>query len=184
VILATSGLTLVGTGAVSWIWSHLAQEQAQWMWDGSLTPNKVGGSEKEPPYPAAVSSLVLLSCPRLNQRLYVLPGTANLKRGPALVEATSRPGEKGNCVIAGHRDTHFRFLKYIRAGDDLYLERSGRKYRYRVTSTYIINPTNMKLLRPDSTAVLTLVTCYPFHYLGSAPQRFIVRAELLADPAG
>ena len=180
-VLLGVGLALAGAGLSTWFWSRAAQHQAELIWQRALTPSSSSQQETRDPRAA---SLVLLSCPRLSQRVFVLPRTDQLDQGPALMEATAQPGQNGNCVIAGHRDTHFQFLKDVRPGDDLFLERSGARYRYRVSSTHIVNPTNMTLLRPESAAVLTLVTCYPFHYVGTAPQRFIVRAELLNPSAG
>jgi sortase A len=88
------------------------------------------------------------------------------------------PGEQGNCIIAGHRDTHFRVLKDIREGDDIILETDAGQYLYRVRKTQIVTPDNKSALRPTRTAALNLITCYPFYYVGSAPKRFIVEARL------
>jgi len=88
------------------------------------------------------------------------------------------PGADGNCVIAGHRDTHFSVLKNIQDGDEIVLERDGHKYRYRVDGMQVVTPDNTASLRPTKDAVLNLITCYPFHYVGSAPKRFIVHAAL------
>ena len=88
------------------------------------------------------------------------------------------PGENGNCVIAGHRDTHFRVLKDIREGDDIILQTSAGQFLYRVKRTRIVSPENTSALAPTKTAELNLITCYPFYYLGSAPKRFIVEAQL------
>ena len=81
-------------------------------------------------------------------------------------------------MIAGHRDTHFRVLKDIHKGDEIVLETHDGQYRYRVSQTSVISPTNTACLKPTSTAVLNLITCYPFHYVGSAPKRFIVHAKV------
>ena len=88
------------------------------------------------------------------------------------------PGGKGNCVIAGHRDTHFRILKDIRKGDDIVLETRSGEYLYRVKNTRVISPQNTGPLRPTTDSELNLITCYPFYYVGSAPRRFVVEARL------
>jgi len=87
------------------------------------------------------------------------------------------PGERGNVVLAGHRDSFFRPLKDIRAGDVITLKTLGGDFAYRVESTAVVPPTDVQVLEPTGGRTLTLVTCFPFSYLGAAPDRFIVRAR-------
>jgi sortase A len=121
-----------------------------------------------------------LSIPRLGTDLYVFEGTddKDLRLGPGHMPGTVMPGAKGNCVIAGHRDTHFRVLKDIRDGDEIVLETAGGRFVYTVDNTAIVRPTNTGSLQPTRSGVLHLITCYPFYYLGNAPKRFIVTAKL------
>ena len=125
-------------------------------------------------------TLAKLKIPRLNSELYVVEGDGarELRRGPGHLEGTAMPGENGNCVIAGHRDTHFRVLKDIREGDDIVLQTDAGQFLYRVKRTQIVTPDNTAALQPTSNAELNLITCYPFYYVGSAPKRFIVEAQL------
>lgn len=125
-------------------------------------------------------TLAKLKIPRLDAELYVIEGDGprELRRGPGHLAGTALPGEKGNCVIAGHRDTHFRVLKDIREGDDIVLQTDSGQYLYRVRKTHIVSPENTSALRPTSTATVNLITCYPFYYVGSAPKRFVVEAQL------
>lgn len=125
-------------------------------------------------------TLAKLRIPRLDAELYVIEGDGprELRRGPGHLLGTAMPGEKGNCVIAGHRDTHFRVLKDIRDGDDIVLETDTGQYLYRVRKTHIVLPENTSALRPTENAALNLITCYPFYYVGSAPKRFVVEAQL------
>src|SRR5262249_41500450 len=117
---------------------------------------------------------------RLNTELYVVEGdgTAELRRGPGHLVGTAMPGADGNCVIAGHRDTHFRVLKDIREGDDIVLQTDGGQFLYRVRRTEIVAPEDTSALRPTTAAALNLITCYPFYYVGAAPKRFVVEARL------
>jgi len=94
------------------------------------------------------------------------------------VPGTALPGEPGNAGFAAHRDTFFRPLKSVREGDDIVVTTPRGVYRYEVTGTRIVEPHDVSVLDPTSDAILTLVTCYPFEYIGNAPQRFIVRAVL------
>src|SRR5262249_19044404 len=102
-----------------------------------------------------------------------------LRRGAGHIEDTPFPGEAGNIGIAGHRDTIFRQLKRAKPGDALELTTADRIYQYRVTKTLIVNPDDVYVLDRTDRPTLTLVTCYPFEYIGHAPRRFIVQAELI-----
>jgi sortase A len=93
------------------------------------------------------------------------------------VPATALPGERGNVALAAHRDTLFRPLRKIRAGDAITLTTSAGEYRYEVQSTSIVPPTDVGVLRSSGGEELTLITCYPFYYIGPAPDRFIVHAR-------
>jgi len=121
--------------------------------------------------------------PRLETQLYVVEGVdqADLRRGPGHMPGTAMPGSNGNCVIAAHRDTHFRVLKDIQKGDDIVLETHDGEFLYRVIGTRIISPKNTAVIQPVSGRVLNLITCYPFYYVGHAPKRFVVQAELAAS---
>ena len=94
------------------------------------------------------------------------------------IPGTALPGQPGNAGFAAHRDTFFRPLKSVREGDDILVTTPGGVYRYAVTSTQIVAPWDVSVLDSTTDAILTLVTCYPFEYIGNAPQRFIVRAAL------
>ena len=115
---------------------------------------------------------------RLGVSVVVMEGTSGktLRRAVGHIAGTGLPGQPGNIGIAGHRDTFFRPLRNIQGGDIITLTTERDTYRYRVVSTKIVDPDNVAVLNADRNEILTLVTCYPFYFLGSAPQRFIVRA--------
>jgi sortase A len=92
------------------------------------------------------------------------------------VPGTALPGEDGNVVLAGHRDTFFRPLKDVEPGDAVTLTTPEGRFEYRVEAAEVVAPTRTDLLESTSAPTLTLVTCYPFYLVGSAPDRFIVRA--------
>ena len=100
-----------------------------------------------------------------------------LRRGVGHIPSTALPGEVGNVAIAGHRDTFFRPLRNIRKDDEITLTTLHGSYRYRVDSTKVVEPEDVTVLDHTNDAILTLVTCYPFQFIGAAPQRFIVRAH-------
>ena len=122
-----------------------------------------------------------LSIPRLDASLYVVTAETarDLKRGPGYIRGSVGPGERGNCIIAGHRDLHFRVLKDIQVGDEIELQTKQDRLSYKVSSIDIVSPDNRGALRAVYPEQLTLVTCFPFYYVGPAPKRFIVKAYRL-----
>src|SRR4026207_2333271 len=124
--------------------------------------------------------LAVLRIPRLRIEAPVLEGTDEivLNRGLGHIDETAAPGADGNSGIAGHRDGFFRGLKDIVVGDVIELETLHGTDAYRVERTWIVNPEDVSVLDPTPTRSIALVTCYPFYFVGSAPQRFIVRAAM------
>ena len=120
-----------------------------------------------------------MEIPRLGVSVVLAEGTdeGTLRRAVGHIEGTPLPGQPGNVGIAGHRDTFFRPLRNIRRNDIVVLDTLHGQYRYRVVSTRIVTPDAVGVLAPTAEETLTLVTCYPFYFVGSAPDRFIVRAE-------
>jgi len=100
-----------------------------------------------------------------------------LRQAVGHIPGTALPGQQGNVVLAGHRDTFFRPLRNIRKGDEITLTTLNGSYRYRVDFTEVVAPQDTKALDDSADAILTLVTCYPFYFVGPAPKRFIVRAS-------
>jgi len=109
----------------------------------------------------------------------ILEGTdaRTLRRAVGHFPRTVLPGHQGNVAIAGHRDTFFRGLRNIQKDDEITLTTLSGTDRYRVDSTQVVNPEDMWVLEHSDSSILTLVTCYPFFFVGPAPQRFIVRAH-------
>jgi sortase A len=133
--------------------------------------------------PRAVGSLVgRLEIPRLRLSAIVLEGSDSrtLRLGVGRIPETADPGEAGNLVLSGHRDTFFRPLRAIRAGDRVTLVAPGGPYCYEVEWTAVVDPSDVAALKATPRPSLTLVTCYPFRYIGPAPRRFIVRARQVA----
>lgn len=122
-----------------------------------------------------------LEIPRVGISVMVVEGVEadDLERAAGHIPGTALPGQRGNVGIAAHRDTYFRPLAKIHSGDAMTLETLDGLYRYQVVSTQIVRPENVAVLYPTGRDALTLVTCYPFHYVGPAPMRFIVRAVRL-----
>jgi sortase A len=128
----------------------------------------------------------VLRIPKLALTVPVFEGTSELvlNRGVGRIESTAGLDADGNIGIAGHRDGFFRVLKDIAPGDVIDIETLAGRRRFRVADTQIVDPHAVEVLAPEDAATLTLVTCYPFYFVGSAPQRFIVRAVLDGAASG
>lgn len=126
--------------------------------------------------------LARLRIPAVRINFYVFAGTdeATLEKGPGHVPGTAMPGQddpRNNCVITGHRDSHFRRLGWLRVGHAIDIETPSGEQNYRVVSREIVDPDAVRVLRPTKKPRLTLITCYPFDYIGPAPKRLVVVAE-------
>jgi sortase A len=142
----------------------------------SLAP----GAEASPPAAIGPGGLIgSIEILRLGVSVVIIQGTGDseLRRAAGHIMGTALPGQPGNVGIAGHRDTFFRPLQHIQRNDMITLTTPHGQYRYRVMSTKVVGPYDLAVLDSDSNQILTLVTCYPFYFVGPAPRRFIVRAE-------
>jgi sortase A len=121
-----------------------------------------------------------LDIPRLALSVVIREGedSRTLRLAVGHLPGTAWPGRPGNSAIAGHRDTFFRKLRHIEPHDEILVRTSASVSRYLVVSTRIVEPEDVSVLKNTQESILTLVTCYPFYFVGSAPQRFIVRAVL------
>ncbi len=176
-----AGWLLIVPGGVSLFQSLDGQRTARIEWQRSaagVVKAEPAAASAGKPSPAGMAKPFQLLFPRLKVERYVLPKytTANLKRGPAWISSSALPGDVGNCVIAAHRDTHFRFLRRIRRGDEIIVVRNRERHHYRVESVFVVEPGNRDLLAGTAARQLTLVTCFPFTFIGRAPQRYVVRA--------
>ncbi len=129
------------------------------------------------------SSLGRIEISKLGLAAMIAEGTdeGTLRRAVGHIPGTPLPGQQGNVVIAGHRDTFFRALRNIRKDDEITLTTLRGSYHYRVESTTVVKPQDTEVLDSSSEGILTLVTCYPFYFVGAAPKRFIVRALRIPD---
>lgn len=167
------------------IGGFMADEIGLWFHESrSSVPIPQGNAEKAQPIPPPVQTLRpgaligRLRIPRLNLAVMVREGASEstLRRAVGHIPGTGLPGQLGNVGLAGHRDTFFRPLQNIRKNDAIDLDTGQGTLRYMVTSAEIVSPRDVGVLKASTGKTLTLVTCYPFYYVGSAPKRFIVRA--------
>jgi len=168
--LAYVGLTLAG--------ARLYQAAANRSLDAQID-TKVHGSNGSAAVVREGDVLGRIRIERLDLEVAVLEGTTaeTLRLGVGHIEGTALPDEAGNIGIAGHRDTFFRALKDIRTNDEIQLQTATGLNRYQVDWVRIVAPSEIGVLAPSAASTLTLVTCYPFYFIGSAPRRFIVHAR-------
>jgi sortase A len=138
-------------------------------------PFVAGAPIQEAGYQSVVGRIEI---PRIGLKAMILEGATRQTLALAVghIPGTALPGGKGNAAFAAHRDTFFRGLSDIRLGDAILVTTLEGSFEYKVESCRVVGPRDTRVLEDSGEPVLTLVTCYPFHYLGPAPERFIVRA--------
>jgi sortase A len=131
------------------------------------------------PAAAADGLIGRIEIPRLLLSAVVVEGVdkTTLRRAVGHIPGTAMPGRTGNVGLAGHRDTFFRSLKDVKIKDEVQLSTLAGNFNYEVESLRVVDPENVGVLAPSGQNVLTLVTCYPFYFVGPAPKRWIVRAR-------
>jgi LPXTG-site transpeptidase (sortase) family protein len=188
----TLGRVLVVTGALAFLlWGYLMghgflfQRAASRMLQEQISHASLAREQGTAPLDTAITPLRKgqaigrLEIPRINMSVIVLEGSDSsiLDVAAGHIPGTALPGASGNIGIAAHRDTFFRSLREIRPNDRLTFTTPIRTFEYGVESTEVVDPENVGVLGPTVDAELTLVTCYPFNYIGAAPKRFIVHAR-------
>ena len=184
--IAETVFLIAGLVLVDWyIWTQaravLYQAYASWTFNSQLH------QIEETPPPAAAPRLHRdelvgrLQIPRLGLNVMVREGDdeATLAEAVGHLPSSPLPGDLGNVALAGHRDTFFRPLRELRVNDRIAFATLKGTYQYQVESIRIVLPSDVSVLKASAEPTLTLVTCYPFYYVGSAPKRFIVRARLI-----
>jgi sortase A len=170
------------------LWPHAAFYQVRAKREMGDVPAAIG-APRATPAPVSLESdgtslIGLLDIPRLRLSVAAVEGDDDevLRVAVGHVPGTPLPWEEGNSAFAGHRDMFFQPLKYLRPGDVVTLSTRHGNFRYRVRAILVVDPNETWALRPPDPAVsLTLVTCYPFTYVGLAPLRFIVHAERVSN---
>jgi sortase A len=183
-VLHLSALVLLVTGAASFghgVYIHAKAQVAQVLLHAAWLRTDAGGVTAKPWPWADTHPVARLVAPAQEADVLVLAGASGrtLAFGPGHLDGSAQPGDPGNAVITAHRDTHFRFLKNVQAGDELIVERADRSKRhFRIRASYVADMRNLRLPRDTAVPTLTLVTCYPFDALDAGgPLRYVVVAE-------
>jgi len=179
------GFIVLGYCGMAWFSARLHQSEGSAELDRLRTTQQSDDVRTTtPPHGGLVGRMEI---PRLHLSAVIFEGTDEpvLSEGVGHLTGSALPGHKGNVVLAGHRDSFFRALRNIKGGDVVDVDTKQGSRRYVVRTTRIIQPTQIEVLEPTKKPTLTLVTCYPFYYVGHAPKRFIVQgtlAEVQPDP--
>jgi sortase A len=188
------GIALLFLGIGSWAWlDRSAYELVQsWRLDGILGREPMDSSRPSNGGVAAAtrrqveaSGLIgRIEIPRLRLRTIVAEGADSLvlHRAVGHLPKTAFPGEPGNVVLAGHRDSFFSDLGEFRSGDRVRITTPDGVFEYRVDSKRVVSPEQTEVLTSTDLPTLTLITCYPFHYLGPVPKRYVIRARQVGRP--
>ena len=177
-ILLMTGVVLLGYVGLTLLDARYSQASAEHTLDTQIQNLK----KSDPSHPRAPlkSGDVLgrIEIPRLGMSFAILQGTSwrTLRLGAGHIEGTPLPGQPGNSGIAGHRDTFFRELRKIQAHDEIQLQTATGLIHYEVDWVKVVQPDDVSVLTPSSDTALTLVTCYPFYFVGPASKRFVVHA--------
>ncbi len=179
-LLFITGALALGYVGFTLLDARLYQVSAKRSLEGEIHQEKEHHESQLKPAVKTGDVLGRVDIPRLGISVAVLQGTSSrtLRLGAGHIEGTPLPGDTGNSGIAGHRDTFFRELKDIRENDEIQLQTATDLFHYRVDWVKVVDPDDITVLEPSTQeSALTLVTCYPFYFVGSAPKRFVVRAH-------
>lgn len=151
----------------------------EWEQQNGVTTTQVGRTE------VVADGLTKVTIPKINLDAVVVEGTGHrqLLLGPGHMSETPAPGEIGNSVITGHRDTFFRHIYELNKGDQIEVRRNGKLFTYEVTGKKVVQPEDIWVIKQTKDKQLTLITCYPTYYIGPAPERLVVFSKLVEQPA-
>jgi LPXTG-site transpeptidase (sortase) family protein len=181
-VLVIVGALLLGYVGAQYGEMYLEQRHLAWEWQRQQQASPLSR-------PAASASrteddgLSRLSVPKIDLDSVIVEGTNHkaLLLGPGHLKDTPAPGETGNSVITGHRDTFFRHIHELEKGDTVLVQREGKTFRYQVVGKKVVEPDDLSVMRPVKDSQLTLITCYPTYYIGPAPKRLVVFSKLIGE---
>jgi LPXTG-site transpeptidase (sortase) family protein len=176
-LLLSSGIAILGYAGFQYGAMLFEQRKLESQWLEQQRIRRTAG-ERSP-------TLARLSIPSIQLSAVIVEGTdrSSLMIGPGHLAGTAEPGERGNAVVSGHRDTFFRNITNLAPGDSVIIQRDGQVFTYAVEGFSVVQPNDRSVTEPTSDNRLTLITCDPAYYLGSAPQRLVVVSKLVTAAA-
>lgn len=176
-VLIVVGIGLLGYVGTEYWETYHSQQKLETEWEQQAASLSTPG--RAPISPDQMLTRVIV--PKINLDAIVVEGASrkDLSDGPGHMKQTAMPGEVGNAVITGHRDTFFRHIYELVKGDQIQIRRNGRVFTYQVTGKRIVMPEDLSVIKPTADPQLTLITCYPTYYIGPAPKRLVVFSRLV-----
>ncbi len=180
--LTWTGVALLVASLGQYAWMEIEQLHLQHQWREAeiLSPEHLADAVPGLPASGTGTELIRLQIPKVHLDDMVVRGTSyrDLLAGPGLLKGTPLPGDRGNSVLAAHRDTYFRHLSDLGQGDVILIRRGGKLFTFKIMRREIVSPDDTSVLSSSRQSQLTLVTCYPTYWIGPAPERFILQAKL------
>jgi sortase A len=175
--LVILGIALLGYVGSEYWGMYRSQKSLEAEWERQTA----AVSTPEHPVISPEMMLTRVVIPKIGLDAIVVEGASRkaLSEGPGHMKETAMPGENGNVVITGHRDTFFRHIYELVKGDHIQVRRNGKTFTYEVTGKKIVMPDDVSVIRPTQDPRLTLITCYPTYYIGPAPKRLVVFSRLV-----
>jgi len=175
--LVILGIALLGYVGSEYWGMYRSQKNLEAEWERQAT----AVSTPEHPVLSPDQMLTRVVIPKIGLDAIVVEGASRkaLSEGPGHMKETANPGENGNAVITGHRDTFFRHIYELTKGDRVQVRRNGKTFTYEVTGKRIVLPEDISVIKPTHDPQLTLITCYPTYYIGPAPKRLVVFSKLV-----
>lgn len=183
-----TSIALIAVGALLVLfvgiqYARMSLEQRRLAAEWELQQQQVETGNAKQDTRVADDGLTRLVIPKISLTSFVVEGTnrRSLLLGPGHMRNTAIPGESGNAVITGHRDTFFRHIHELEKGDQFFVQRNGKRFVYEVTGKRIVEPEEVAVTNPTTDAQLTLITCYPTYYIGPAPKRLVIFSKLASE---
>ena len=182
-VLIAGGLCLLAYVASQYAEMYVQQRRLAEEWQQANSEPAPAAKSHSAALSNGVSRLLI---PKINLDSFIVEGTnhRSLLIGPGHMKDSAIPGQSGNAVVTGHRDTFFRHIHELEKGDEIIVERGGEKFVYQVTGKRIVGPDDLSVVRPTPDDELTLITCYPTHFIGPAPKRLVVFSKLEQRTSG
>lgn len=178
-------LIVIGVGLLGYVggeywWMYHRQKALEAAW-AQQAANIASADQTTPVKISPEQMLTRLRVNKIGIDAIVVEGASrkDLSEGPGHMKQTAEPGETGNAVITGHRDTFFRHIHELSKGDQIQVQRNGKNFIYEVTGRRIVMPEDISVIKPTNDPQLTLITCYPTYYIGPAPKRLVVFSRLV-----
>ncbi len=180
IVLLITSISIISFASYQIYISHIKVKESLELWDNAVdhTNKSIETTKISKNEPNNIIGKLTINSIKLELPIIEGIDESSLEKGVVHYSESFFPGEKGNCLILGHRDTVFMPLKDIKVGDEININTASEKFTYFVDEVKVIEPDDNIILKKYDEPTLSLLTCYPFYYVGNAPQRFLVIAKI------